>query len=122
MTWAGWANQLLGALGAPATPARLRFLAAWQKCEGGTAAFNPLNTTMPLLGASDYNGAHVKNYRDELQGLAATLLTLRLDYYHGLVQALRAPNLTAVQIAQKGALGLDTWGTGSKHVLAALGH
>jgi hypothetical protein len=93
---------------------------AWQRAEGGRATFNPFNTTLPLASATNYNRAKVKNYPDALAGTAATILTLRLAYYKPLIAALRANGLTAEQITDRGAKGLDTWGSRAEHVRAAL--
>lgn len=120
MTWPGWEAQVLGGLGVAATKERLRLVRAWQRAEGGRATFNPFNTTMPLVKASDYNRAHVKNYPDAIAGTAATILTLRLAYYRPLVAALRATNLSAEQIVDRGRGGLDKWGSGADRVKAAL--
>lgn len=111
MIWTGWDRELLGALDVPATRARLRFLAAWAACEGGSASYNPLNTTYNVAGATTYNSAGVRNYQDRMMGLAATLLTLRLPYYAHLLQALRTPGLSAASIARRGARDMATWGT-----------
>ena len=109
--WAGWERELLGALGLSPTRARLDFLAAWQACEGGSARFNPLNTTQPVPGATSYNSAGVRNYPDRFAGVAALLLTLRLDYYRELRDALRAEHLDAPAIAARSTNSIHTWGT-----------
>lgn len=111
MTFPGWERRLLIALGSDARPEQVRFLRAWQRAEGGTAHFNPLNTTQPVPGATRYNSVGVKNYPDELSGLAAHLLTLRLPYYARLCAALRSPTLRADEILDAGASGIRTWGT-----------
>jgi hypothetical protein len=116
VTWAGWAKQLLGGLGIETTADRLVFLHAWANAEGGTATYNPLNTTLPLPGATDYNRAHVKNYLDALQGTAATMLTLRLHFYDHLRAALGEDGLTPRGILARSGADLDTWGTGSRNV------
>lgn len=114
MTWPQWDEQLLSALGVAPTPPRRAFLAAWAACEGGHASFNPLNTTFNLTGATLYNPQGVKDYRDRLQGLAATLLTLRLSYYADLRAALAAPNLTAKQILERSSRSVRSWGTSTE--------
>ena len=120
MTWNGWEHELLGAMGIKPSAARLSFLRAWAACEGGTARFNPFNTTLELAGATRYNRAGVRSYSDRYQGLAATLLTLRLPYYDALRKALAAPNLSAVAIARRSTVALDTWGTGTACILGRL--
>lgn len=120
MTFGGWDIRLLYALGVVPTDARLAFLHAWQALEGGTARNNPFNTTLRLPGSWNYNRAGVQNYVDALQGLSATLLTIRLDYYVGVRAALSAPHLSAVQIATRAASSLDKWGTGGAKVVRLL--
>lgn len=106
-----WERRLFSLLGAPTTPANLGFIRAWQRAEGGTAAFNPLNTTLDLHGARDYNTAHVKNYRDAVQGIAATGLTLTNGFYPGLVASfVRGTETTAQRVARhRGEITI--WGT-----------
>jgi hypothetical protein len=113
VTFVEWRVGLLAGLELRPTPARMRFLAAWAECEGGHAEFNPLNTTMRLPGSSNYNSVGVQNYRDAAQGLAATLLTLRLDYYSDIRSALKSRSLTPLGMARRSRGGLATWGTGS---------
>jgi len=119
-TWTGWESELLGALGEHATRPRIRFLRAWAACEGGTARFNPLNTTLYLSGSTAYNRAGVRNYDDAIMGLAATLLTIRLGYYSGIRAALRATDITAAQIALRSRSGIRTWGTNPDCVIRRL--
>jgi hypothetical protein len=121
MTWPGWEHELLGALGISPTRSRLSFLRAWARCEGGRAHFNPLNTTFELAGSRRYNSAGVQSYLDRYQGLAATLLTLRLDYYRELLYALRTPGLSAAAIAEQSHTALATWGTGSRCIRSIVG-
>lgn len=116
MTFPGWDSRLLGALGVTPTRARLAFLHAWAACEGGSARFNPLNTTFHLAGATDFNSAGVKHYLDAHQGTAATLLTMRLHFYDELRAALATDHLMAEQIARRSARSLDVWGTGHECV------
>lgn len=106
----GWQPALLKLLGMPMTRQNLQFLTAWQGHEGGGAAFNPLNTTQHMPGASDYNSVGVRNYPTAAVGLAATARTLRNGYYPGIMAALKSGNPT--WNARLGA-NLNTWGTGS---------
>lgn len=111
MTFYRWAPRVLLALDIVPTTPRLAFLRAWQRCEGGTADNNPLNTTMRVDGSWNYNSAGVQNYPTPVSGLAATLLTLRLPAYAELRHALRARNLSARAIASLSAEAVRTWGT-----------
>lgn len=98
-------------MGVRPTLPRRAFLAAWAECEGGTARYNPLNTTLRLPGSTHYNSAGVQHYEDRLQGLAATLLTLRLGYYQELRRALDKPRIGALRILQLSESSIRTWGT-----------
>lgn len=117
-----WETQLLRALTAPTNPANLRFLQAWQQAEGGTAAFNPLNTTQGYTGATPYNtlrgGGHVWNYPSAAAGLAATKQTLLNGYYDAIVRMLRSGTATPQQLAT--GVSKSPWGTGGG-VLRVLG-
>lgn len=113
-----WEVKLLRAIGAPATPENLRFLSAWQRAEGGTASFNPLNTTQPFGGASNYNSVGVKNYPSATAGLEATAKTLTNGYYGPIVSLLRRGRASAVDLAK--AVASSPWGTGGG-VLRVLG-
>lgn len=71
-----FARAVLRELGAPATKRNLWALVSWMQAEGGSAAFNPLNTTEDMPGATDYNWVGVKNYVSFDQGVEATVKTL----------------------------------------------
>lgn len=103
-------NVLIG-IGAPITTANMNALAAWQAAEGGSSKNNPLNTTQPAPGATNYNSVGVKNYPDAATGIRATVQTLLNGNYNGIVAALRKgknPYDVANQSAE-----LHTWGTGA---------
>jgi hypothetical protein len=118
-----YGRRLLAGLDIVPTAARLEFLHAWQRCEGGAARNNPWNTTERVPGSTllPGNPAGVQEYPDDVAGLAATLLTIRLRPYLPMVAALRTDGLTAQQIARRSLTALDVWGTGGARVLAALG-
>lgn len=111
MTFDGWQRAILSGLGVATSKERSRFLSGWAACEGGTARFNPLNTTLRLAGSERFNSAGVQSYQDELQGVAATLLTLRLVYYGKLRHALRTPGIGADDILRASAQDIAKWGT-----------
>jgi len=113
----GWEKTVLRGVGAPVTRSNLRLLRAWQQAEGGSASFNPLNTTQPASGAGSYNSVGVRNYRSAAQGAQATVQTLLNGHYGPIVQGLRQsahPDRIAQSIAD------SPWGTGSG-VLRVLG-
>lgn len=114
----GWQAAMLHALGAPATPANLKFLNAWAQAEGGSASYNPFNTTQDAPGASSYNSVGVKNYASPNEGIRATVQTLLNGRYNPIVSGLRSGHATAAQLAT--AVANSPWGTGSG-VLRVLG-
>jgi cell wall-associated NlpC family hydrolase len=114
----GWQVALTRTLGIPTTAENLKFLSAWQQAEGGSAAYNPLNTTQPAPGASAYNSVGVRNFVSPQQGIQATAQTLANGHYNNLLSMLRSGKATAAQLASQP--DLKTWGTGSG-VLRVLG-
>lgn len=87
--------RVLSGIGAPVNQTNLAVLRAWQKVEGGTASWNPFNTTAKAPGATAYNnnnGYPVRNYTSEAQGVDATVRTLKLPYYKLIVQGLKVSN------------------------------
>jgi hypothetical protein len=56
-------------------------MVAWQVQEGTQAAWNPLATTLPMDGATNFNSVGVKNYVSLAQGLEATQRTLAVNSY-----------------------------------------
>jgi len=77
MTRDEWAQQFLRGIEAPVTKRNLLVIVSWIQAEGGTARWNPLNTTKAATGATDYNWVGVKNYPSFTVGLAATVSTLQ---------------------------------------------
>lgn len=116
-----WRFRLLRALNASGYWQGRKLLGAWEKAEGGTAKYNPLNTTLPWLGATDYNSAGVKNYPTGADGIEATAATLTNGLYKGIVNDLRAGRKQAGQIVKDNAAEFDKWGTGAANILRVLG-
>lgn len=118
--WQGWESQVLAAIGAPVTAANVAFLDAWQNAEGGSAAYNPLNTTQRMSGSTPYNSAGVQEYGSTAQGANATAQTLQNGRYGAIVDGLRSGNPLGGDtstIAQE----LGTWGTGPGFLQSMLG-
>lgn len=114
--WPGWEKALLKGIGAPLTPENLAFLQHWAFMEAGTAAYNPLNTTQFVSGATNYNTFgdrgqfHVRNYPDQQSGLAATIQTLKNGRFSHILLGLQSGNpLSAGSVNV--AHDLSTWGT-----------
>lgn len=114
-----WRQRELALLGAPRSTQNLVLLAAWGKAEGGTAKWNPLNTTYPLpFGESwPYNGSSVQNYWKPTGGVAATALTLIQPTYACILGALQGATLTAAGIVNKCVDQFHTWGTSTDLML-----
>ena len=96
-------------------------LDAWAKAEGGSAAFNPLNTTEPWPGATDYNTAGVKNYPNGAAGIAATAKTLTNGFYDGIVADLRQADKSSCRVVHDRRAEFDKWGTGAASIARVLG-
>jgi hypothetical protein len=115
-----WRFRLLRAIHAKGNRENRRLLGAWGLAEGGRARNNPLNTTEPWPGATDYNSAGVKNYPTGAAGIQATARTLLNGRYPGIVAELRAGRASARQIVVRHRAEFDTWGTGGGNVERAL--
>lgn len=83
-----FSRAVLADLGAPATPADIRSLAAWYRREWPAwppgAAGNPLDTTLSAPGSWNFNtfggGLHVQGYPTAAEGAQATARTLAAGY------------------------------------------
>jgi peptidoglycan hydrolase CwlO-like protein len=71
-----WSVLLLRSMGAPVCHSNEVVLIAWQLSEFTQAAWNPLATTKPLPGSTDFNSVGVQNFVSLAQGLEGTRLTL----------------------------------------------
>lgn len=119
-SWQGWESDVLTAIGAPVTAANVAFLDAWQNAEGGSAAYNPLNTTQQMSGSTDYNSAGVQEYGSSSQGANATAKTLLNGYYDSIVAALRTGDPLSGDTSSM-AQELSKWGTGPAFLQNLLG-
>lgn len=115
-----WRYRVLAAIKGKGSDTNRELLAAWAKAEGGRARWNPLNTTQWMPGATDYNSAHVRNYRTPADGIKATAITLTNGYYPGIVSDLRDGTIPAAKIVQRHRAEFDKWGTGADHILRLL--
>jgi hypothetical protein len=115
-----WRERLLGLLLAPLTTGNLELLDAQARAEGGSARWNPINTTFVQEPCTDYNSAGVKNYDTPVAGIAATARTLILEPYRHLWRDLQYGRLTAVQLVERNRAAFDTWGTGADNILRLL--
>lgn len=109
-TWPGWESAVLHELGLPDTASNRRFLATWQRFEGGKARYNPLNTTKVLGTPNDYNSVGVQNYGSAAVGARATAATLRDPRYSGIVNTLRTGRPSGSEALSR---SLQVWVSGS---------
>ena len=115
-----WRVRLLSVIRGKVNRANLQLLAAWARAEGGTARWNPLNTTLTVPGSWPYNSVGVQNFRRPVDGISATAMTLADGYYPGILGDMQAGRKSAHQIVIDHAAEFDKWGTGATHVLAQL--
>lgn len=101
-------SKMMHGISAPIEEVNSKACFAWQAAEGGTAGWNPFNTTEPARGATNYNGAGVKNYPDEETGIDATVRTLLNGLYGPILQAFRQGN-SGLAVCR--AVDSSRWGT-----------
>lgn len=109
----GWQSSVLGQIGAPVTKENIAFLDTWHAFEQSSARNNPLNTTQPASGATNFNSVGVKNYPSGTVGTIATAQTLQNGNYPAILSALRSGNPLSYTINNSGAVtgNLRTWGS-----------
>lgn len=100
-------TQVLQRMGLPISQQNMQFMRAWHAAEGGTASYNPFNTTMPSPGATNYNSVPVRNYASLEAGIQATINTLKNSRYAGIRAALARNDPHGAA----SALGASPWGT-----------
>lgn len=111
VTRGGFAKRIINGFGEEATRSRMNALVAWISAEGTKAKYNPLATTQPMTGASDFNTTHVKNYPNLKTGVEATIKTLKQSG-HGYEYIIdRLHHGTPREILQ--AVAASSWGTGA---------
>lgn len=106
-----WINSFLTDIGAPKTQANIDSMSSWISHETPwppVAAFNPLNTTLDMSGATDYNSVGVKNYVSSQQGIEAIVSTIEGGQYNDVLMALRSGN----GLCGRSWQGLSTWSGG----------
>lgn len=113
-----WWQNILEGIKAPDNGVNRSNLNAWQACEGGTATFNPFNTTLAWPGSTCYNSVCVRNYPNFQAGWAATVSTLLQSNMSGIVHALRNSWNRA---SFAGAVGSSPWGTSGSCIATAGG-
>jgi peptidoglycan hydrolase CwlO-like protein len=109
-----WAAAFLNKIGAPTCFDNLVVMVAWQVQEGTTANWNPLATTLPMPGATDFNSVGVKNYLSMDQGLEASWRTLDVKSY-GYPAILSALNRCPDSMVTARAVNASSWCRGCTH-------
>ena len=106
-----WAAALLTYAGLEQSAEKIDALVAQASKENAGSVWNPLATTEPAPGATNYNAVGVKNYPTLDEGLGATWATFTNGHYPTLLAILRDP--------AGGSAGtycaspeLNVWGTG----------
>ncbi len=108
-----WLHAFYDALGVPHTTRNARAGVSWIHAEGGTARWNPLNTTQRMPGSWDYNNVGVQNYPDFETGLAATVKTIKqTDPDLGYTVILKRLRASARASRTLRAVEHSQWGTG----------
>lgn len=112
-------KSILKGIGAPITDENMNFMYAWRQSEGGEAKNNPFNTTYHKPGATFYNCLSknsegkcingVKNYQEDLDGIQATIDTLKNGKYDKIINSLK---LGDDSIRTSIELKNSPWGTG----------
>src|SRR5262252_3417400 len=115
---ASWWKAILAKINAPDTDNNKSNLSAWQACEGGSASFNPFNTTLPWPNATLYNSAGVRNYATFDDGVGATTSTMLQSNMAAIVTALRN---NADRGTFANAVGSSPWGTSGDCIAHASG-
>lgn len=123
-----WKQKVLRGIGAPLATQNLRFFEAQARAEGGTAKWNPLNTTVWVDGftLSSYNSIGVKNYSAPLVGIGATIITFASRNgdgtlrYGGILGDLQSAKKTAEQIVTDNRDEVALWGTNPDLMLEVL--
>jgi len=107
-----YANQLLAFGDWPPSAEKVLGIVAWGVAEGSEALWNPLDTTEPAAGATNYNRAGVKNYPSLQVGLEAVYATLHNGHYAPILAVLDDPTGSSA-LALAAAVGRTPWGTGN---------
>lgn len=109
MRRSAFVDAVFKAVGGFETSSRTTFGVAWAAYEDTQAQNNPFATTEPWEGATEFNTAGVKNYPNEEAGIEATVKTLENGDYQHLLDMLRNPDASALELCN--ALNESPWGS-----------
>jgi len=84
-------TKILKGLGVPLSKSNYFFLYGIAQTEFTKAKFNPFATTMKMPNSEQFgnNTAGVQSYSTENEGIKATVDTMKLKYYKGIVNAMK---------------------------------
>ena len=107
-------RRVLQGIGAQFSTNSLVFMQAWREAEGGRASYNPFNVTRKTIRGRKndmfaYNSVGVQNYRTFEDGVQATVETLKLSYYTGIVEGLKEGRNPLTLAREEASKGLATW-------------
>ena len=104
-----FAIRFATALGNPIPSKEIvRFISAWTVGEGTKARYNPLATTQPMPGATNFNTANVKDYLTAQQGIDASVITLKNGRYPHILHGILTNDVNEAMNDNE----LGVWGTG----------
>ncbi len=111
---AAFARRILAVGGWPSHLNNHVALVAWMEGEfsitfgGAKAHFNPLATTRPESGSTDFNTVHVKNYISFEQGVKASVDTINNGKYPDVIINLKKKSASSTTLR---AVAVSPWGT-----------
>ena len=108
VSYGSWAGTLLRSLGDGVCRNDLIVVIAWETAERTAASWNPLATTYPMPGATQFNSVGVRNYRSMGQGIQATILTLHTAS-HGYGEILSGLSGCADPMTTARAINASSW-------------
>jgi hypothetical protein len=119
-----WAADILANIGAPHSQNNVSNLAAWWSCESARSGFgdtlragyNNIFNTEQFQHGPKLPGYGVNTYGNYNTGLWATLMTLRMSAFSGIVEALRAD---ASRQEFAAAVGASGWGTSASCIASS---
>jgi hypothetical protein len=123
-----FAKAVLEQVGIKPTTAAVEKMVAWETAEGGNwqngAKYNPLNTTLPMVGAGNTGAqGNIKVYTSWAQGVDATAKTLDGSEYEGVRTALEGGSLASFEEAVNGSpWGTKFSGKGAQKPVGGSGH
>lgn len=111
-----FSRELLIASGLAPSVNNVQSLVVWMTSEDTMAEWNPMATTQPMPGATEFNSAGVKNYPDQAIGIQGFTITLHNGYYGGIIDCLTRSAIPAETCA---TITNSAWGSKPSSALVA---